>query len=94
MTVKKYFVYSKPNCPYCDQAKALLEQKQLPFEVIMLDVGQPKVEGMKYASREDILAIFPNARTMPQINVAWTEPDGTNISGYVGGFTELKARLA
>lgn len=91
---EKYFVYSKPNCTFCDQAKSLLEQKGLPFEVIMLDVGQPKVEGVQYVSREDVLAVFPNARTMPQINVTRTEEDGTNVSAYVGGFTELRAKLA
>lgn len=84
----KYFVYSKPNCTYCDQAKALLESKGLDFEVIMLDVGQPKEQGMQYIPRDELLMIFPNARTMPQIN----RRDG-NVSSYVGGFMELKNEL-
>lgn len=84
----KFFVYSKPNCTFCDQAKALLEQKGQEFEVIMLDVGQPKVDGMKYIPRDDLLAIFPQARTMPQINRR-----DDDVSSYVGGFVELKKML-
>lgn len=84
----KYFVFSKPNCTYCDQAKALLEAKGKDFEVIMLDVGQPKTEGMKYISRDEVLAMFPNARTMPQISALQD-----NVSWHVGGFTELRAQL-
>jgi glutaredoxin len=85
---KKYFVYSKPSCTFCDQAKALLESRGLDFEVIMLDVGQPKIDGMQYITRDELLAIFPNARTMPQIN----RQEGNMVS-YVGGFKELKNEL-
>jgi glutaredoxin len=30
-------VYSKHNCPFCDRAKALLESKQIPFNVINIE---------------------------------------------------------
>lgn len=30
-------VYSKNHCPFCDKAKALLELKGVPFEVIKID---------------------------------------------------------
>lgn len=83
-----FTVYSKPNCPYCDQAKALLERKGEPFQVIMLDVGQPKVEDQVYISRDELLEKFPTARTVPQI-VRSTE----SASMYVGGFTELRSLL-
>lgn len=79
-----FTVYSKPACPFCDQAKALLEAKGLEFKVINLDVGQPKVEGAEYISRDDLLAKIPGARTMPQI---------LRGDERVGGFTELKALL-
>lgn len=84
----KYYVYSKSNCTYCDQAKALLESKGLDFEVIMLDEGQPQAEGTQYISREELLTIFPHARTMPQIN----RRDGT-VTTYIGGYKELKNEL-
>ena len=84
----KYFVYSKPNCTYCDQAKALLEQKGASLEVFNLDVGQPKVEGEQYISRDELLKIFPFARTMPQITVSMS--GAVERAQYVGGFAELK----
>jgi glutaredoxin 3 len=30
-------VYSKNNCPFCEQAKGLLTKKGIPFEVIKID---------------------------------------------------------
>lgn len=32
--MKKLTIYSKPNCPYCEKAKYLLTQKDIPFEDI------------------------------------------------------------
>jgi len=83
-----FTVYSKPNCPYCDQSRALLELKGEPFEVIMLDVGQPRVPGQKYISRENLVEKFPAARTVPQIT---RTNDSSSV--YIGGFTELRAFL-
>lgn len=79
-----FIVYSKPACTFCDQSKALLEAKGLEFKVVNLDVGQPKVEGAEYISRDDLLAKVPTARTMPQI---------FQDEMHVGGFTELKKLL-
>lgn len=33
-----YLLYTKTNCPYCDQAKAALSSCGLPYEALMLDV--------------------------------------------------------
>lgn len=54
----KAIVYSKYNCPYCDQAKALLTQKGIPFEERKIGDGY---------SKEDLLEAVPNARSVPQI---------------------------
>jgi glutaredoxin len=83
---KMFHVYSKPQCTFCDQAKALLHMKELPFQEFVLDVGQTKVAGVTYVSREEVLGRFPGARTMPQIALV---KDG-NFQP-VGGYTELKA---
>ena len=84
-----FTVYSKPACPFCDQAKALLEQRGLEYREIVLDVAQPKIEGVTYISREELLAKIPDARTMPQITM------NTDYSSIViGGYTALKERLA
>jgi glutaredoxin 3 len=64
----KAIVYSKYNCPYCDQAKALLIQKGIPFEERKIGDGY---------SKEDLLEAVPNARTVPQIFL-----DGELIGGF------------
>jgi glutaredoxin-related protein len=54
----KAVVWSKPQCPYCDQAKALLTQKGIAFEERKIGLGY---------TREDLLEAVPTARTVPQI---------------------------
>jgi glutaredoxin 3 len=51
-------VWSKDNCPYCDQAKALLTQRGVTYEERKIGDGY---------SREQLLEAVPNARTVPQI---------------------------
>jgi glutaredoxin 3 len=51
-------VWSKYNCPYCDQAKALLTQRGIKYEERKIGDGY---------SKEDLLEAVPNARTVPQI---------------------------
>jgi len=84
-----FYVYSKPNCAFCDQAKALLSSHELPYQEIMLDVGQPKKDGQQYIQREELFELFPGARTVPQIAL---RADGQRQ--VVGGFTELRAMLS
>jgi glutaredoxin 3 len=54
----KAIVWSKYNCPYCDQAKALLKMKGIQFEERKIGDGYTK---------EDLLEAVPTARTVPQI---------------------------
>jgi glutaredoxin len=54
----KAIVWSKYNCPYCDQAKALLTQRNIAYEERKIGDGY---------TREDLLESVPNARTVPQI---------------------------
>ena len=54
----KAIVWSKYNCPYCDQAKALLTQRGIQFEERKIGDGY---------SKEDLLEAVPTARTVPQI---------------------------
>ena len=86
-----YEVYSKPGCTYCDQAKALLVQKGIPYVEKVLDVGQPKTPGVEYYHKEDLLAVVPAAKTLPQIvYIADTLHEATTI---IGGFTDLVGYL-
>ena len=54
----KAIVWSKYQCPYCDQAKALLNSKGIQFEERKIGDGWTK---------EDLLEAVPTARTVPQI---------------------------
>ena len=51
-------IWSKYHCPYCDQAKALLGQREIPFEEKKIGDGYTK---------EELLEAIPSARTVPQI---------------------------
>ena len=54
----KALVWSKDQCPYCDQAKALLKSKNIEFEERNITQDWTK---------EQLLEAVPNARTVPQI---------------------------
>ncbi len=64
----KAIVWSKYHCPFCDQAKALLGQKGIPFEERKIGDGWTK---------EELLEAIPNARSVPQIIL-----DGKLVGGF------------
>jgi glutaredoxin 3 len=51
-------VWSKDACPFCVQAKALLESKGIEFEERNVS---------KDWTKDQLLEAVPNARTLPQI---------------------------
>lgn len=61
-------IYSKYNCSYCDQARALLEHHEIAYEERKIGDGY---------TREDLLEAVPHARTVPQIFL-----DSQLIGGY------------
>jgi glutaredoxin 3 len=61
-------VWSKYNCHFCDQAKALLTQKNIKFEERKIGDGWTK---------EELLETVPTARTLPQIII-----DGSVVGGF------------
>ena len=64
----KVEIYSKPQCPYCVQAKALAEREGHELTYKMLDED---------FDREKLMETFPGARTFPQIIIS-----GNKIGGY------------
>ena len=54
----KAVVWSKDACPFCVQAKALLESRSIEFEERNVS---------KDWTKEQLLEAVPNARTLPQI---------------------------
>jgi|TARA_R110000868_G_scaffold31918_1_gene116600 glutaredoxin len=54
----KAIVWSKDQCPFCDQAKRLLESKGIEYEERNMSRDWTK---------EQLLEAVPTARTVPQI---------------------------
>ena len=54
----KAIVWSKDQCPYCVQAKALLESRGIEYEERNINNGW---------DTDDLLTAVPGARTLPQI---------------------------
>ena len=61
-------IWGKPQCPFCDRAKALCEQQGYDYEYFQLDID---------FTREELFEKFPTARTFPQITA-----HGEYIGGY------------
>lgn len=66
--MKRALIWSKYHCPYCDQARALLESHGIDYEERKIGDGY---------TREELLESVPNARTVPQIFL-----DGKHIGGF------------
>jgi glutaredoxin 3 len=64
----KAIVWSKDACPFCVQAKALLELRGIEYEE--RNVSQDW-------TKEQLLEAVPNARTLPQIFL-----DNQHIGGF------------
>jgi glutaredoxin len=66
----KTIVWSKDNCPFCVQAKALLDRKGITYEERKLG---------KDWDKSQLLEAVPNAKTVPQIFL-----EGELVGGYDG----------
>jgi glutaredoxin len=64
----KAVVWSKNSCPFCVQAKALLELRGIEYEERNVSTDW---------TREQLLEAVPDARTLPQIFL-----DGQHIGGF------------
>lgn len=79
-------MYSKPNCPQCVQAKALLANLKLDYqEIKIVETIPPDAENTKYILRDSFIEKYPQQKSLPYILNA----DGKAI----GGFAELKTYL-
>ena len=68
-------IWGKSNCSYCDNTIALCVREGLNYIYHQLDEDYTK---------EELLKLFPNTKTLPQITV-----DNT----YIGGFMDLRHYL-
>ena len=87
-----FIVYSKENCPYCVQSKALLKSKGLEYIELMLDLGQPKKPDTEYVLLKDLEKLLPEVSSVPQIfeRLGGAAP----ATQHIGGFKELREYLS
>lgn len=79
-------IYTKENCPFCFRAKELFKKIGMEYDeyVIITNGDTSRIKPNQIGvSRDDLLAIAPDAKTVPQI---WIGDE------HVGGYTELAAR--
>ena len=62
-------VWSKNNCPYCEQAKSLLKLKGIQYEERNINSGN--------WTKEQLLEAVPSAKSVPQIFL-----DEEHVGGY------------
>lgn len=70
-------IWSKTQCPQCDQAKALLKLHDIMYE-------ERKIADDGPWTRDQLLEVVPSARSVPQIFVE---------GRYLGGLNELRQYL-
>ena len=75
--MEKVTIYGKPQCPYCEMAVTLCEQRGFNFEYI--DIQE---RGMGIAELHEIVG--KPVRTVPQIFIG---------SAHVGGYTDFYAHV-
>lgn len=79
----KFELYTKPGCPYCVKAKALLEK--YGYEYVEYTIGGSGITKESIQNRIDNLNIPTEVRTVPQIFYK-----KENVEKYVGGYTDLE----
>jgi glutaredoxin len=86
--MKTALVYSRDNCVFCTKAKALLEKNNIPYKELLIDTqgrdNRMLTENQSWTTKDDLLKARPGVKTVPQI---WIDNE------YVGGYTELEAKL-
>ena len=70
-------IYNKPNCPYCDKAKALLNKTQIEWREVVIG----KDITVEQLFEEFRLNNQPQPKSAPQIILH---------GKYVGGYNELQ----
>lgn len=83
---KKFDVYTKTGCPYCDKAKDLLKRKGYEYnEFTVGSVGNSKDD---IQLRINSLGLTVPVKTVPQIFFR-----ADSKEQYVGGYTELERSI-
>jgi len=80
-----FTVYSKPDCGFCEKAKALLMTKNLKYDEVIVGTGVSLETGKKYVTVDELRKLIPNVRSVPQI---------FKENEYIGGYEALRKILS
>ena len=79
-------VWSKETCGFCTQAIKELERRNYQVTVKKIIAPTTPIESRDWMySKEDLLKVVPNARSVPQIFIE---------DKHIGGYTELMKYFA
>ena len=84
--MKKFDIYTKPGCPFCERAKDLLKERGHQYNEHQLSISLTKGDVQK---RLDLLGESVQVQTVPQIFLI---NDGVKDT-YIGGYTELRRKI-
>ncbi len=80
-------IWSKTFCPYCDEAKRILGELNIPYQEYIISPGydeEPLKANQQYVTKAELLQKLPSAKTVPQI---WID------GAHIGGCTDLQAQV-
>lgn len=63
-----YLMFTKPNCPYCDKAKSLLNRKQIPYTWVDITEVTDMLDVVKSMGIKTVPAIFEFKGGFDQLN--------------------------
>ena len=72
-------IYSKSDCVFCDNARSLLQRRNIQFKEMKLNED---------FTREHLLEMFPDARTFPVVLL-----DGMYVGGYTQLQTLIESKI-
>lgn len=55
-------VYSKPNCPNCVKAKALLDEADIPYEVVDISTNETERQFLIAEGHRSVPQIYKNGK--------------------------------
>ena len=77
-----YKIFTKPNCIYCDKAKALLKKLNIPYEEYKLSTTMEGSDSEYPVTIDQMFEMIgKQVRSMPQI---------MNNEKHIGGYTDLR----
>lgn len=57
-------VYSKPNCPHCEQAKSWLDSNKIEYEVVDISVNNEALDMLREHGHKSVPQLYLNGEVL------------------------------